>query len=83
MENKASSNLENLVEDEEDKQSQQENVWNKLINFYEKRNASLESQRNELAERLRIMELALPSVLLRSVEDDTNNFAMAKGNITT
>lgn len=83
MENKIISNSENLVEDKENIQSQQESLLNKLINFYEKRNAFLERQHNELAERVRIMELALPSVLSGFVVDDTNNFTMTKENITS
>ncbi|KAK0078498.1 hypothetical protein PV325_002426 [Microctonus aethiopoides] len=82
MENKALSNSENL-EDKENKQSQRESLLNKLINFYEKKNAFLERKHNELAERVRIMELALPSVLSGFVVDDTNNFTMTKENITS
>lgn len=43
---------------------QKPSYWAQIVSRYEERNASLEQRQTELSERIRLMECAVPSLLM-------------------
>lgn len=51
----------------EARRNKRSSYWEHLLSQYEKRNATLEKQQAALAERVKFMECALPSLLMGAV----------------